>query len=205
MRFLCKIAYETMKKFFLPLQTLEFKEVGWGWQINDSGNIQRIYLDAIFGYHKAKQTSRLNAKNTFFTSFFYLQMFGEHTSSTDRAHHPLINFMVSSQNGPVFSKAVDALGTYKDAHFMGELFIKIIEEVGVDSSVQIITDNAPACNAAGMIVETKYPQVFSFMTPFIVNDLSFELLTSSCQCCRVIYTCFYCSYRFFGHLALSIP
>ena len=91
---------------------------------------------------------------------------------TDPTRHPLINFMVSSQNGPVFLKAVDALGKYKDAHFMGELFIKIIEEVGVDSCVQIITNNAPVCKAVGMIVETKYPQVISFMTPFIVNDLS---------------------------------
>ena len=33
----------------------------------------------------------------------------------DTTHHPLINFMVSSQNGLVFLKAVDALGKYKDA------------------------------------------------------------------------------------------
>ena len=92
---------------------------------------------------------------------------------TDPTRHPLINFMVSSQNGLVFLKAVDALGKYKDAHFMGELFIKIIEEVGVDSCVQIITDtdNAPVCKVIGMIVETKYPHVFSFMTPFIVISI----------------------------------
>ena len=29
--FLCEIAYEMVEKVFLPLQTLEFKEVGWGW------------------------------------------------------------------------------------------------------------------------------------------------------------------------------
>ena len=51
--------------------------------------------------------------------------------------------MVSSQNGSVFLKVVDALAKYKDANFMGELFIKIIEEVGVDSCVQIIMNNAP--------------------------------------------------------------
>ena len=90
---------------------------------------------------------------------------------TDPTRHPLINFMVSSQNGPVFLKVVDALGKYKDAHFMGELFIKIIEEVGADSFVQIITDNALVCKVAGMIVETKYPQLFSFWTPFIANLL----------------------------------
>ena len=54
---------------------------------------------------------------------------------------------------------------------MGDLFIKIIEEVSVDSCVQIITDNAPICKAAGMIVETKCPQLFSFWTPFIANLL----------------------------------
>ena len=34
---------------------------------------------------------------------------------TDTTRHPLINFMVYSQNGPEFLKAVDALGQYKDA------------------------------------------------------------------------------------------
>ena len=43
---------------------------------------------------------------------------------------------------------------------MGELFIKVMKDVGVDSCVQIITDNALVCKAAGMIVEAKYPQVF---------------------------------------------
>ena len=63
MHFLNEIAHKTTEKVFLPLQTLEFKDVGWGWQINDSGNLQRINPDAIFGYHKDKQTSRLNTKN----------------------------------------------------------------------------------------------------------------------------------------------
>ena len=92
---------------------------------------------------------------------------------TDTTCHPLIKFMVSSHNGPVFLKAVDALGKYKDAQYMGELFIKVIEEVGVDSCVQIITDNAPVCKAAGMIVETKYPQIF--WTPCIVHSLNLAI------------------------------
>ena len=29
-RFFYKIAHETTEKVFLPLQTLEFKEIGWG-------------------------------------------------------------------------------------------------------------------------------------------------------------------------------
>ena len=31
MHFLSEIAHEKTEKFFLPLQTLEFKDVGWGW------------------------------------------------------------------------------------------------------------------------------------------------------------------------------
>jgi hypothetical protein len=92
---------------------------------------------------------------------------------TDATRHPLINFMVSSLNGAVFLKAVDALGKYKDAQYMGELFIKVIEDVGVDSCVQIITDNAPVCKATGMIVEVKYPQIF--WTPCIVHSLNLAL------------------------------
>ena len=30
-RFLSEIAHETTEKVCLPLQTLEFKDVGWGW------------------------------------------------------------------------------------------------------------------------------------------------------------------------------
>ena len=30
-RFLKEIAHETAEKVCLPLQTLEFKDVGWGW------------------------------------------------------------------------------------------------------------------------------------------------------------------------------
>jgi len=78
----------------------------------------------------------------------------------DATCHPLINFMVSSLNGPVLLKVADALGKYNDAQYMGELFIKFIEDVGVDSHVKIITDNEPICKVAGMIVEAKYSYVF---------------------------------------------
>ena len=70
---------------------------------------------------------------------------------------------MSSLNGPVFLKSVDAVGQYNDAHYMSELFIIVIEDVGVDSCVQIITDNAPVCKAADMIMEAKYPKYFGHL------------------------------------------
>ena len=73
-RFLCEIALEMAEKVFLPLQNLEFKEVGWGWYIKNSGNLQRIDPDAIFGYHKAKEMSHINVKNTFMWIELYIIM-----------------------------------------------------------------------------------------------------------------------------------
>ena len=36
--FLYEIAHEMVKKVFLPLQTLDFKEISWGWKIKNGGN-----------------------------------------------------------------------------------------------------------------------------------------------------------------------
>eukprot|EP00253_Pinus_taeda_P035554 PITA_35554 len=81
--------------------------------------------------------------------------------------------MPPSLNGLVLLKSMDALGQYKDAQYMDELFIKVIEDVGVDYCVQIITDNALVCKVVGMIVEAKYPQVF--WTPCIAHSLNLAL------------------------------
>jgi len=71
---------------------------------------------------------------------------------TDIARYLFINFKVSSKNGPMFLRAVDALGKQKDANYMAGLFIKFLGEVGVDSCMQTIIDNASMCKVVGMIV-----------------------------------------------------
>ena len=86
----------------------------------------------------------------------------------DVARHPLINFMVSSQNGPVSLKAVDAFAKYKDVHYMAELFIKVIKEVGVYSCVKIITENV-VCKATNINIH-KYCRHFP-----LFNDQSLDL------------------------------
>jgi hypothetical protein len=78
--------------------------------------------------------------------------------------------MVLTKNIPLFYNVMDALGKYKDAQCIYELFIKVIEVVGVNACAQIITNNAPICNTNGMIVETKYPQIF--WPPCIVHSLN---------------------------------
>lgn len=92
---------------------------------------------------------------------------------TDPQRRPLINFMAISENGPVFLKAIDASGEYKDKHFIADLIMSTINEVGPHNVVQVITDNAPVCKAAGLIVESHYPQIF--WTPCVVHTLNLAL------------------------------
>ncbi|KAF8407213.1 hypothetical protein HHK36_006340 [Tetracentron sinense] len=85
----------------------------------------------------------------------------------------LINFMTASENGPVFLKAVDATEEVKSAEYVGKLFLEVISEVGHENAVQLITDNAAVCRAAGLRVEAKHPSIF--WTPCIVHTLNLAL------------------------------
>ena len=68
---------------------------------------------------------------------------------------PLINFMATSEKGPLFIKSIDGTKEYKDKHFIVDLFLKVIGEVGHQYVVQIITDNASVMKATRSIVEAN--------------------------------------------------
>ena len=67
---------------------------------------------------------------------------------TDVQKRPLINFMATSEKWPLFIKSIDGTKEYKDKHFIADLFLKVISEVGHQHVVQIITDNASVMKAA---------------------------------------------------------
>ncbi|KAL0435964.1 UNVERIFIED_CONTAM: hypothetical protein Sradi_0304300 [Sesamum radiatum] len=92
---------------------------------------------------------------------------------TDPQRRPLINFMAVNEGGTMFIRAVNCEGEYKDKWFISTLIKEVIVEVGVANVVQIITDNAPVCKAAGLLVEQQYPHVF--WTPCVVHTLNLAL------------------------------
>lgn len=92
---------------------------------------------------------------------------------TDAQRRPLINFMAASGSGPMFLKAIDGSGEYKDKHYIANLILTTIDDVGPQNVVQIITDNAPVCKAAGSIVESIHPHIF--WTPCVVHTLNLAL------------------------------
>ncbi|GMI75200.1 hypothetical protein like AT1G79740 [Hibiscus trionum] len=67
---------------------------------------------------------------------------------SDPTRKPPINFMATSGNGPMFLKAVNCFGEVKDKFFIANLMKEVIDEVGHQNVVQIITDNAANCKGA---------------------------------------------------------
>ncbi|XP_072959848.1 uncharacterized protein [Typha angustifolia] len=92
---------------------------------------------------------------------------------TDAQRRPLINFLAVTENGPMFLRAVNCEGEYKDKFFISSLISKVIEEVGAQNVVQVITDNAPVCKSAGMLIEAQYSNIF--WTPCVVHTLNLAL------------------------------
>ncbi|XP_020267247.1 uncharacterized protein LOC109842776 [Asparagus officinalis] len=91
----------------------------------------------------------------------------------DAQRRPLINFIAVSDNGPMFLHCVNAEGEQKNKYFIAEKLEACIREVGPQNVIQIITDNASACKAAGAVVEGKFPHIF--WTPCVVHTLNLAL------------------------------
>lgn len=71
---------------------------------------------------------------------------------TDSQKRPLIKFMVFTEVGPMFLKAINCEGQYKDKFYISNLMKEVIMEVGP----QVITDNNHVRKAAGNIIENLY-------------------------------------------------
>ena len=89
---------------------------------------------------------------------------------TDARNRPLLNIMVTCSKGPYFLKAIDCSGQEKNAEFLHTQLCEGIEEVGATHVVQVVTDAAPVCKAAGMLVQKKYKHIF--WTPCCVHSLN---------------------------------
>jgi hypothetical protein len=70
----------------------------------------------------------------------------------------------------MFLRAKDCSGEIKDSKFIADILIFAIKQVGPTNVVQVITDNAPVCKVAGLIVESRYHHIF--WSPCIVHNLN---------------------------------
>eukprot|EP00256_Glycine_max_P068435 XP_025983030.1 uncharacterized protein LOC100803797 isoform X1 [Glycine max] len=92
---------------------------------------------------------------------------------SDPQRRSLINFMVVTESGPMFLKAIDCSNEIKDKDFIAKHMREVIMEVGHSNVVQIVIDNAAVCKAAGLIIEAEFPSIY--WTPCVVHTLNLAL------------------------------
>jgi len=92
---------------------------------------------------------------------------------SDAQRHPLLNFLAVTEDGPMFLRAINTEGISKTKDYISKKMLAVIDEVGAQNVVQVITNNAANCRAAGIIVEQKHPQIF--WTPCVVHTLNLGL------------------------------
>ncbi|XP_050379561.1 uncharacterized protein LOC126796890 [Argentina anserina] len=92
---------------------------------------------------------------------------------TDGQKRPLINMMAAATNKAMMLRAVNCDGTTKDKTEISKLLLASINEIGSENVVQVVTDNAPVCAAAGAMVEEAHPHIF--WTPCVVHTLNLVL------------------------------
>ncbi|KAL5134361.1 hypothetical protein HKD37_03G007538 [Glycine soja] len=92
---------------------------------------------------------------------------------SDLQRRSLINFMVVTESGPMFLKAINCSNEIKDKDFIAKHMREVIMEVGHSNVVQIVMDNAVVCKVAGLIIEVEFPSIY--WTPCVVHTLNLAL------------------------------
>ncbi|KAI9125732.1 hypothetical protein K1719_003150 [Acacia pycnantha] len=78
----------------------------------------------------------------------------------DTQDRTLINFLVSCPHGVYFVSSVDATNVIEDASNLFRLLDEVVEEIGEENVVQVITENTPSYKAAGKMLEEKRTNLF---------------------------------------------
>ncbi|XP_048613108.1 uncharacterized protein LOC106430951 [Brassica napus] len=78
----------------------------------------------------------------------------------DTRQRPLINFLVYCPKGITFIKSVDASGICTNAENLCNLFAEIVEMIGPQNVVHMVTDSAPNYKAAGGRLVERYPTIY---------------------------------------------
>ncbi|XP_027177656.1 uncharacterized protein LOC113776795 [Coffea eugenioides] len=79
---------------------------------------------------------------------------------SDQRKRTMNNFLVNSPAGTVFLSSVDTTDISKTAQKLFELLDGIVEKIGEDNVVQVITDNASNYKTAGKILMEKRKRLF---------------------------------------------
>ncbi|CAL1413736.1 unnamed protein product [Linum trigynum] len=92
---------------------------------------------------------------------------------TDRKRRSICNFLVNSPRGTSFVESIDTSGVIKNTEKVFQMLDNIVEKVGEEHVVQVVTDNASAYKAAGERLMAKRKHLF--WTPCAAHCLDLVL------------------------------
>ena len=79
---------------------------------------------------------------------------------SSRTRKSIINFMVYCYRSMIYLSSVDTTNIPKTVDCIFSLMDKIVEEVGEENIVQVVTDNEASFKAAGMLLMEKRQHLF---------------------------------------------
>ncbi|KAL1210202.1 hypothetical protein V5N11_013230 [Cardamine amara subsp. amara] len=114
----------------------------------------------------------------------------------------LVNFLVNSPKGSVFIKSMDVSEVVKDATLLFQLLDKIVEEVGEENVVQVVTNNASNYIKAGKLLEAKKPTLY--WTPCAAHciDLMLEDIGKIANVKSALQKCIFVNGYIYSHIPL---
>ncbi|KAL1220002.1 hypothetical protein V5N11_028810 [Cardamine amara subsp. amara] len=114
----------------------------------------------------------------------------------------LVNFLVNSPKGSVFIKSMDVSEVVKDATLLFQLLDKIVEEVGEENVVQVVTENASNYIKAGKLLEAK--RLTLYWTPCAAHciDLMLEDIGKIANVKSALHKCIFVNGYIYSHIPL---
>ncbi|XP_019416378.1 PREDICTED: uncharacterized protein LOC109327663 [Lupinus angustifolius] len=92
---------------------------------------------------------------------------------TDKRGMTILNFLVHSPKGIVFLKSIDASHIAKTADRIFKMIYDVVEEIGEDNVVQVVTDNASNFKVAGEMLMEKRKKLY--WTPCVAHCIDLIL------------------------------
>lgn len=78
----------------------------------------------------------------------------------DKSHRSLINFLVNCSKGSMFIESIDVSSYMNKEEKMFQLLDSMVEKIGVDNVVQVITNNDSSNEMAGRLLEEKRTHLY---------------------------------------------
>uniref|UniRef100_A0A1J3F2C9 BED-type domain-containing protein n=1 Tax=Noccaea caerulescens TaxID=107243 RepID=A0A1J3F2C9_NOCCA len=97
----------------------------------------------------------------------------------------MISFLVSCPRGVYFHSSIDATDVTEDALSLFKYLDKLVEDIGEENVVQVVTQNTHICRSAGKLVEEKRKNLYwtpcaMHSTELVLEDISKLEFVSEC-------------------------